>query len=387
MTLSKVDLPQPLGPIRQISSPRAISSEVPRQECFGVELAHVGLLGKGFHLHEGFAQHRKRLGLEAAAIGKHRHKLVVDAAGGGGVRSHDFAGDRQRVGLVLAHEGDGLEPALQKGAQRLWLARDRLVGGKDHMDMKILHQFAETQQDLAFAALNEVERLREVDDGGVDRLGLERGDAVGVVADRDLRHAVVAPALLPRHLADDPARHRANGRDPDLAALEIIDRRHRAVVAHDQGKKQRRPGHGCDAFRRRALDDERQAGARAEPDVDAVCRHRLLQPRIAAETADLDLDAVVLEDAGARADIGRYEGKRVAPRFAHAQRLGGVRRSCRCQDESCEGESEPKPRWLDDRARCFRGGWPAHAFAPCCAVPRADLSASRARSVAAWSML
>jgi len=30
MTLSKVDLPQPLGPIRQINSPRAMSSEVSR---------------------------------------------------------------------------------------------------------------------------------------------------------------------------------------------------------------------------------------------------------------------------------------------------------------------------------------------------------------------
>ena len=30
MTLSKVDLPQPLGPIRQRSSPRATSSEVSR---------------------------------------------------------------------------------------------------------------------------------------------------------------------------------------------------------------------------------------------------------------------------------------------------------------------------------------------------------------------
>ena len=75
-------------------------------------------------------------------------------------------------------------------------------------------------------------------------------------------------------------------------------------MAHDQREQQRRPGHGGDALDRRALDDERQRGTGAERDIDAVGRHRLLQAGIAAETADLDLEAVLSKDAVARADVG-----------------------------------------------------------------------------------
>ncbi len=117
--------------------------------------------------------------------------------------------------------------------------------------------------------------------------------------------------------------HRADGRDADLAALEIVGGLHRVVVAHHQREQQRRPGHGGDALDRRALDDEGEARTGAERDVDAVGRHRLLHAGVAAEAADLDLDAVLLEDAGARADVGRHERERLAPGLADAQRLGG----------------------------------------------------------------
>ena len=292
------------------------------QKRFGVELAHVRLFRKRLHLHERLAQHRKRLGIEPAGVREHRHELVIDAVRGLGVGAHDVLGDLDGLVAVRAHEGDGLKPALEKTAQRLRLAGDGLVGREDHVDMEVLDQLAEAQQHLAFAALNEIERLREIDDGAVDRPGLERGDPVGVVADRDLRHPVVTPSLLPRHFADDPARDRADRRYADLAAPQVIERCHRGVIAHDQREQQRRPGHGGNAFHRRSLHDEGQPRSGAEPDIDAVGRHRLLQPGIAAETADLDVDAVLPEDAGARADVGGHEGECVASRLPHAQRLG-----------------------------------------------------------------
>ena len=110
---------------------------------------------------------------------------------------------------------------------------------------------------------------------------------------------------------------------PLRSSAVLID----VVVAHDQREQQRRPRHGGDALHRRALDDEGETGAGAERDIDAVGGHRLLQPRIAAEAADLDLDAVLLEDAGALADVGRHERERLASGLADAQCVGGERRS------------------------------------------------------------
>ena len=81
-----------------------------------------------------------------------------------------------------------------------------------------------------------------LDDGAVDRFGLQRGDAGCVVADRDQRNALVAPALLTRHLADDPAGDGADGRDADALALQIVDGLDRVVVAHHQREGERRIG-------------------------------------------------------------------------------------------------------------------------------------------------
>jgi hypothetical protein len=81
--------------------------------------------------------------------------------------------------------------------------------------------------------------------------------------------------------------------------------------------------HGGDALDRRAFDDEGKAGTGAERDVDAVSGHGLLQACIAAEIAELDLDAMPLEDAGALADIGRHERECLAPGLPDSQRVGG----------------------------------------------------------------
>src|SRR4029079_5800353 len=61
-------------------------------------------------------------------------------------------------------------------------------------------------------------------------------------------------------------------------------------------------------------------------------------------------------DAGAGADIGRYEGKRVASRLAHAQRFGrgGGEGHCR---QDCRGEKERTGRVARASAPVGREQW------------------------------
>ena len=154
------------------------------------------------------------------------------------------------------------------------------------------------RQDASVAVIGVIERHREIDDRRIEGLRFHRGDARTVVADRDLRHAVMPQPLLPRHLVGDPARDRADGGDADLLAFEIVDRIDAAVVAHHEREDQRRPGHGGDAFDRRALDDEGEARTRSQADIDAIGGHRLLHLGVTAEARNVEIEAVVLEDAG-----------------------------------------------------------------------------------------
>ena len=116
--------------------------------------------------------------------------------------------------------------------------------------------------------------------------------------------------------------NRADSGDADLATLEIVDGFHRVVRPHHQGEDQRRIGHGGNALGGRALDDEGEAGAGAERDVDPVGGHGLLDARIAAEARDDEIDAVPAEDAGALADVGGHERERLAAGLADAQGFG-----------------------------------------------------------------
>ena len=95
--------------------------------------------------------------------------------------------------------------------------------------------------------------------------------------------AVIAPALAARKFAREPAGERAEAGDGDLLALEIVDGLERAVGAHRHHDLDRRAGERRDRHDRRALDDHRHVGAAVETDVDGVRRHRLQQPRAAAE--------------------------------------------------------------------------------------------------------
>src|SRR5262245_59853236 len=48
-----------------------------RQQCLGINLAHVGRLRQRLHLDEGTLQDRECLGVETAGVREHRHQLVV----------------------------------------------------------------------------------------------------------------------------------------------------------------------------------------------------------------------------------------------------------------------------------------------------------------------
>ena len=124
-------------------------------------------------------------GVELSGVGEHRHQLVVDAARRVASVPMMSLAMRTVSALLLAHEGDGFEPAFQEAAQRFGLRRDGLVGREDHVDVEILQQVVEAEQDAALAALDEIERDGEIDDRRIDRLGAERGDPGGVVADRE----------------------------------------------------------------------------------------------------------------------------------------------------------------------------------------------------------
>ena len=89
------------------------------------------------------------------------------------------------------------EPALEETAQVVRPLLDRLIGGENDVGMEMLRYVAEPQNDTPVAVIGIVERNREIDDGGVDRLGFQRGDPCTVLADGHRRHTVVAPALLP----------------------------------------------------------------------------------------------------------------------------------------------------------------------------------------------
>ena len=59
---------------------------------------------------------------------------------------HDLLGDLQRLGLVLAHEGDGLEPAGEEGRSASGLPAIALSVAKITWTWKSFTQVAEQQQ-------------------------------------------------------------------------------------------------------------------------------------------------------------------------------------------------------------------------------------------------
>src|SRR5262245_15538727 len=89
-----------------------------------------------------------------------------------------------------------------------------------------------------------------------------------------------------------------------------------------------------DADLRRAFGDERKLGPGANADVDRVGGDRLLHARATAEADHLEVDAVLVEDAGLGADLERYElecsGLRLADPHFHlrAGRLPDHKAEC-----------------------------------------------------------
>src|SRR5215467_612065 len=293
-TLSSVLFPQPDGPIRQSSSPRATSNEVSssartlraspsspkrcdtlqmriavsmrrssslssllRQELLGVELAHVPLLRQQAQLDERARQHVERLRLEPPVEAEHRHDLVVV------LRRHRLRHvgharrDFDRLLLVVLHPAHALEPAGEERPDRLRMAVDNLAAGERRMHVEILDAVAEAHQDPPDALLLEPQDRARLGDDAVDLAGAQRRDLRGRRAERRDLEAVVAPALLARQLLGEPIGQRARGRDADGAALEVVLGLHRSVLEHDQHDGAGRVGERRNAEHRRALLHER----------------------------------------------------------------------------------------------------------------------------------
>ncbi len=85
---------------------------------------------------------------------------------------------------------------------------------------------------------------------------------------------------------------------------------------HQQGKIGRRPIHGGDADRGRALDTEAEARPGAEPDIEAAGRQPLLELGIAAEARHRDVEPFLLKILASIADLGGAEGKGIRHRLA-----------------------------------------------------------------------
>ena len=252
------------------------------------------------------------------------------------------AGDLDGLGLVLAHEGDGLEPALEEGAHRVGLLRDDLVGREDDVDVEVL-DVAEADDDARLRRSAEVERVAEVHDDAVDVAALERRDLARHRAHRLDLDAVRAPALPVRGLADQPVGQRARGRDADLLALEI-GRGLRPVGPRDDRHQQRRAGHGGDRLDRRALGDEGHAPvpSRAAMSIEpaaAACCMRASPANAIDSTSRPFLAKIPVLDA----DLDRRERERFGDRLADAELLG-----CACADASAAASRRARERCAMD---------------------------------------
>src|SRR6516164_10743338 len=79
----------------------------------------VGNLLEQAHLDERLLERRHRFRVEHAVVGEDADLLVVGAADHRRAQVEHLGGDVHGLRLVGLHEGDGVEPCLQKGAYRL----------------------------------------------------------------------------------------------------------------------------------------------------------------------------------------------------------------------------------------------------------------------------
>src|SRR6185437_3395135 len=208
-TLSSVLLPQPLGPIRQSSSPRRMSSEVSAsartycvspaspnwwptplmrtatspavisakpcrretgpsaafgrsvllccrgEESLGVKLAHIRFGRQRVQIDERFGQDVETLFIEMAVAREHRHYVIVGSANDVRILLQDLSVDCDGLGLVGAHKGDGFEPALDKRPDGVGPGCDQIIGREDHMGDE-LAQVGKAHQNAAVAYFDEI---------------------------------------------------------------------------------------------------------------------------------------------------------------------------------------------------------------------------------------
>src|SRR5690349_13284228 len=114
-----------------------------RQEFFGVELRHVGLLRKRVHIDEGLRQHGETFRIEAAVLREHRQGLVIDLADDGLRNLQDAARDTHHIRLVVLEKRDRLEPGGEEFLHVVGMLRDHVVAREDYVIDVFLHDIAE----------------------------------------------------------------------------------------------------------------------------------------------------------------------------------------------------------------------------------------------------
>ena len=136
------------------------------------------------------------------AVGAEDRHGVVIARGRDGRRYAGLLdGNVDRLLPVVAHIGDGFEPAGEEGFQRLGIAGNQIIARIDDMDVEVFDAVAEFDQDAAVAGLHEFVDGHAVGGHAVDLMGLQRGDLRLRGAKRRDLDAVVAPALRDARIA------------------------------------------------------------------------------------------------------------------------------------------------------------------------------------------
>ena len=147
-----------------------------RQIGLGIELRHVGRVLDEAHLDERVLQRLERRRIEIALGQEHRHDRVVFLVRDRGIVIVERARDRDGLGLVAAHEGDGVEPALDEAPHLVGMVVQRAVGGEDRVRQEVMDDLGRGKEHSSALRLLELEGERRRLHGGIDLAGLERRD-------------------------------------------------------------------------------------------------------------------------------------------------------------------------------------------------------------------
>ena len=138
--------------------------------------------------------------------------------------------------------------------------------------------------------------------------------------------------------------------------LRSAAERHGKVGPHHQTEVERGVGHQGDRAHGGALEDHGHVGAGIERDVDTAGGFRLDQPRAAGESADLEVEPVLFENAGAHADVDQRE--------VNAPPIGLPKRTTSAEDMVAKAAARPSPEEDRGNRPGGRRRWRVHGGFP-----------------------